>query len=223
VGPHSGKGVGETNERLDDLRSELSRRIVESEVRTSTAITDLAGTVRDLTGVLRAQADLRPRVEKCERDIDDLRRRVNSVRSADARAAAEATEQPRADGGLRRSATSSSSRTKCIDPTSRDGDASTFPSGRTVVPSRSVRIAFFEILSASNRRDDTVEKFRVYQRAGVPHYWLADPDEQSLTVHRWTKEGYLVALRAVSGETVRAEPFDAIELRVSELLGLDDG
>ena len=68
--------IDQTNGRLDEMRTELSRRIVESEVRTSTAITDLAGTVRDLTVVLRAQGELRPRVEKCERDIDELRRRA---------------------------------------------------------------------------------------------------------------------------------------------------
>ncbi len=65
-----------TNVRVDGLREELSRRIVESEIRTSTAIADLAGTVRELTGVLRAQGDLRPRVERCERDIEDLKKRA---------------------------------------------------------------------------------------------------------------------------------------------------
>ena len=71
--------LDQTNGRLDQTNGrldELSRRVVESEVRTSTAITDLAGTMRDLTVVLRAQGELRPRVEKCERDIDELRRRV---------------------------------------------------------------------------------------------------------------------------------------------------
>jgi chromosome segregation ATPase len=55
-----------TNERLDAMREELSRRIVESEIRTSTAIADLPGTVREMTSVLRAANDLRPRVERCE-------------------------------------------------------------------------------------------------------------------------------------------------------------
>jgi hypothetical protein len=62
----------DTNARLDLM----SRRIVESEVRTSTAIVDLAGTVREMTTVLRAQSDLRPRVERCERDIEELRQRT---------------------------------------------------------------------------------------------------------------------------------------------------
>jgi predicted nucleic acid-binding Zn-ribbon protein len=63
-----------TNARLEAMNDDLGRRIVESELRTATAITDLAGTVRELIGYLRAQADLRPRVEKCERDIADLQR-----------------------------------------------------------------------------------------------------------------------------------------------------
>ena len=80
-------GVEKTNERVDALREDtnarldlLSRRIVESEVRTSTAIVDLAGTVRDMTTVLRTQSDLCPRVERCERDIEELRQRTATVR-----------------------------------------------------------------------------------------------------------------------------------------------
>ena len=71
-----GARIDETNHRLENVRDELSRRIVESEIRTSTAIADLAGTVREMTGVLRASHDLRPRVEQCEKDIAELRRTV---------------------------------------------------------------------------------------------------------------------------------------------------
>lgn len=62
--------------RIDEVREELSRRIVESEIRTATAIADLASTVRDMTAVLRQQHDLRPRVERCESEIAELKRRV---------------------------------------------------------------------------------------------------------------------------------------------------
>lgn len=65
-----------TNERVDALRNELSQRIVDSEVRTSTAIAELAGTVREMTSVLRVANDLRPRLERCEHDIEDIKRRV---------------------------------------------------------------------------------------------------------------------------------------------------
>ena len=77
--------LDETNSRLDQTRDELSSRIdvlthrvVESEIRTATAITDLAGTVRDVATLLREQNDLRPRVERCERQIAALERRRRS-------------------------------------------------------------------------------------------------------------------------------------------------
>jgi Uma2 family endonuclease len=78
-----------------------------------------------------------------------------------------------------------------------------------------------EIVSESNRTVDTVTKLRRYHQAGVPHYWILDQVDRTLTVHRHTADGYLVALRAASDELVRAEPFDAIELRVGALLGDD--
>ena len=68
--------LDQTNERLETMREELSRRIVESELRTSTAIAELAGTVRERTQVLRASHALRPRVERCEQDIRELREQV---------------------------------------------------------------------------------------------------------------------------------------------------
>jgi predicted nucleic acid-binding Zn-ribbon protein len=68
--------IEKTNEGVDTGFADVARRIVESEIRTSTAIADLAGTVREMTSVLRAQHDLRPRVERCERDIAALQRRT---------------------------------------------------------------------------------------------------------------------------------------------------
>jgi hypothetical protein len=53
----------------------------------------------------------------------------------------------------------------------------------------------------------------------VPHYWIGNPEEKTLVVHRWSDSGYVIVLTAASGETVRAEPFDAVELRVGILFG----
>lgn len=79
-----------------------------------------------------------------------------------------------------------------------------------------------EILSPSNASNDLVKKMRGYQRGGVPHYWIADPREETLTVYRWTAEGYLLVLAAERGERVRAEPFEQVELFVGSLFGEDD-
>ncbi|MCK6592260.1 MAG: Uma2 family endonuclease [Polyangiaceae bacterium] len=78
-----------------------------------------------------------------------------------------------------------------------------------------------EILSPSKPKFDLGTKFDVYQRNGVPHYWIIDPMSERLRVHRWTSEGYLVVLNAHRGQRVRAEPFDAIEISVGELFGDD--
>jgi Uma2 family endonuclease len=78
-----------------------------------------------------------------------------------------------------------------------------------------------EVLS-SNRCNDTVKKLRTYQRCEVPHYWIVDPMEETLTVLRWTPQGYLVALKAERGERIRAEPFEAIVLPIGWLFGGED-
>jgi hypothetical protein len=46
--------IRSTNARLETGLADVSRRIVDSEIRTATAITELAGSVHDLTDLLRA-------------------------------------------------------------------------------------------------------------------------------------------------------------------------
>jgi Uma2 family endonuclease len=78
-----------------------------------------------------------------------------------------------------------------------------------------------EILSTP-KRNDLIRKKRVYHRCRVPHYWIVDPEEGTLVVHRWAQDGYMEVLAAERGEEVRAEPFDATVLRVSVLFGDDE-
>lgn len=75
-----------------------------------------------------------------------------------------------------------------------------------------------EVLSPSNRSHDLVTKVQFYHAARVPHYWVLDPDEHVLTVHRWTERGYLLALGAGRREKVSPEPF-GVEVTVERLLG----
>ena len=79
-----------------------------------------------------------------------------------------------------------------------------------------------EIISPSNAGNNLIKKKRIYHRHGVPHYWIIDPRDESLTVLRWTPEGYVEVLVAVRGERVRAEPFAAVEWLVGVLFGDDD-
>jgi hypothetical protein len=65
-------GVGIETARLDHLGD----RVVGAEVRVSTAVMELAGAVRDTRELLLERRDLRHRVERCEQDIAELRKRV---------------------------------------------------------------------------------------------------------------------------------------------------
>lgn len=93
------------------------------------------------------------------------------------------------------------------------------PSGRTV---RTRPDWACELLSPSNAKRDLIDKFQVLHTNGVPHYWIADPLERTLIVHRWEPGGYLVVLTAAAGAVVHAEPFDAVEFRISTLFGVED-
>lgn len=78
-----------------------------------------------------------------------------------------------------------------------------------------------EIISPSKPNRDTIKKLRLYQRNAIPHYWLLDPTPGTLTVMRWSADGYITVLSAERGETVRAEPFADLEVAVATLLGDD--
>lgn len=78
-----------------------------------------------------------------------------------------------------------------------------------------------EVLSPSNASNDLVKKLRVYHRTHVDHYWIVDPQNETLTVLRWTPDGYLTALTAGRGDRVRAEPFEEMELSVGVLFGAE--
>lgn len=79
-----------------------------------------------------------------------------------------------------------------------------------------------EILSRSTARYDTVQKLRTLHKAGVPHYWLLDPERGTLTVLQHEPDAYAFLLTAAVGEVVRAPPFAEVEIRISQLLGEDD-
>jgi hypothetical protein len=51
---------------------------------------------------------------------------------------------------------------------------------------------------------------------------VVDPVDETVAVYRWHPDGYVEVLIAERDERVRAEPFDALELRVAVLFGDDD-
>ena len=78
-----------------------------------------------------------------------------------------------------------------------------------------------EVLSPSNRKRDLIEKKIILHQAKVPHYWIMDPEDQTVTAVRWNQEGYLSVADAVVGQKVRLEPFSGSEIDVASLFGVE--
>jgi Uma2 family endonuclease len=74
-----------------------------------------------------------------------------------------------------------------------------------------------EVLSPKTERVDRSKKMRIYWREGVGHAWLINPLAQMLEVYR-LEDGRWILLDTHEGDaSVRAEPFDAIELPLAAL------
>jgi Uma2 family endonuclease len=69
-----------------------------------------------------------------------------------------------------------------------------------------------EILSPSTARVDRIRKLPIYAREGVAYAWLVDPRLQTLEVLRLEKGRWLIAAQHEGAISVRAEPFEAVEL-----------
>ena len=72
-----------------------------------------------------------------------------------------------------------------------------------------------EVLSKSTRRIDKREKMRIYAREGVRYVWQMDPLANSLDIFRLEGRNWLLVDSFVGDESVRAEPFEAIELELA--------
>jgi Uma2 family endonuclease len=74
-----------------------------------------------------------------------------------------------------------------------------------------------EILSPKTAAYDRVTKRALYARAGIPHYWLIDPEARVLDA-LVLRDGSWVEVGVYDdATTARIAPFEAIELEVGRL------
>jgi excisionase family DNA binding protein len=62
-----------------------------------------------------------------------------------------------------------------------------------------------EIMSPANRRKDRIRKLEIYRKAGIPHYWIADPEENTLEAFA-LKDGAYALIAAGSPEDSFTHP-----------------
>jgi Uma2 family endonuclease len=80
-----------------------------------------------------------------------------------------------------------------------------------------------EVVSPATAAIDRAEKLPFYAGTGVAHAWVVDPGVRTLEVYRRSGSAWLL-IAAWHGEAVvRAEPFDAVEIRLGLLWGRRQG
>ncbi len=74
-----------------------------------------------------------------------------------------------------------------------------------------------EVLSPSTRRRDLRVKMQIYARFGVPFYWVADPDAETVQPHELTPQGYVAQPLLRAGDTLGCPLFPGITVDVAQL------
>jgi len=74
-----------------------------------------------------------------------------------------------------------------------------------------------EVLSPSTGRIDRGRKLRIYAEASVAHAWLVNALERTLEVLRLREGAWTIVAVCSDSDTVRIEPFEAIELELGRL------
>jgi len=72
-----------------------------------------------------------------------------------------------------------------------------------------------EVVSPTTGRVDRVRKMPVYARERVQHVWLVDPLMRTLEVYRLEGQCWVVVNTYGGEDSIRAEPFQALELDLS--------
>jgi Uma2 family endonuclease len=74
-----------------------------------------------------------------------------------------------------------------------------------------------EILSPRTKRRDQTLKLRAYQDAGVPEYWLVDPQARTVVVYVLRKGRYTELVRGGEYDAVRSSVVPELRLKVRDL------
>lgn len=74
-----------------------------------------------------------------------------------------------------------------------------------------------EVVSPQTASLDRIRKMRIYAREAVGHLWLVDPLAKTLEVYRLDAGRWIAAASHSASESVRAEPFGAVEIDLSRL------
>lgn len=75
-----------------------------------------------------------------------------------------------------------------------------------------------EVLSPGNTKREMQEKFKLYQEAGVPEYWLVDPTNESIIIYTLNDNNtYIGSPFYLNNDIVKSKSLNDFQLTVKEI------
>jgi Uma2 family endonuclease len=74
-----------------------------------------------------------------------------------------------------------------------------------------------EVTSESSEEIDRVHKFRQYAEAGIPYYWIIDPEKQTIEAFELNKSHYERVAMGRKSRTIALPPFPELPFSVQDL------
>lgn len=74
-----------------------------------------------------------------------------------------------------------------------------------------------EVISHTSSRKDRVQKMQIYQKAGVRHYWLADPADRTLECFSLQGSFYALVASGMDDDLIKHPEFEGLDLDLSIL------
>ena len=74
-----------------------------------------------------------------------------------------------------------------------------------------------EILSEGTEKRDRREKFSLYERSGVPEYWIVDPDTETVQVFRLSGRKYSSPAEFRKNDALSSPLFPGLSIPLSEI------
>jgi excisionase family DNA binding protein len=74
-----------------------------------------------------------------------------------------------------------------------------------------------EIMSVTSRRRDRLHKMEIYRKAGIPHYWLTDPEERTLEAYSLRDGIYALVAAGEAGANFTHPEFPELTLDLAEI------
>lgn len=74
-----------------------------------------------------------------------------------------------------------------------------------------------EVISPSSVTKDQSEKFELFEKNGVAHYWIIDPRTRSIDCHALKKGKYKLAAKGAGNATVQLPPFPDLKINLADL------